>query len=593
MSDPATAAPPSSTARRRGYSLFGSMTLRWRLVIAFLSVSAIPVLIASLAVADLIANLFGQNMERWLQDASMYVAQQSDDDHKEVEQIVSIIAASLSNQGENLNKQIIEMSADLLGSAGYDSVAIYDDAGTIIFGHGIVGDGKWLPRQHKGRFYVVNDHGRSVLLLGARKKFMRGGQTYYAFVGNRWDGPLVNLARATPALRVQVYTVGDGLAAPLDVGGQPIKLPKTVLEQLLSGASSATARMLPSDSIAAGFSALRDTDGSLVGVVACRMSNEMSLLSHVRTLELFLLLAGLAGVLSLGVALSLSKLISRPLSQLTQALRRVHEGDYSTRVAVEGGRELAQLAAGFNDMTEQLDTLRRRESLVRRREKLAVLGEAAAVLAHEIRNPLGIIKTSSQVLRMKAALPPASEKLIGFVLDEVGRIEGLVRELLDYARPKAVGRHPVDVAAVLKGVLDFTAAELARRNIAVTVTGDGSNAVVTGDGAQLHQAFLNILLNAMDAMPNGGTLTVTCSTDGGEVAVAITDTGSGVAAEVRDRLFDPFVTTKRRGTGLGLARVRDVMEQHGGSVQCDSAPGVGTTFTLRLPKHPDRQGDAP
>ncbi|WP_042444388.1 sensor histidine kinase [Azospirillum sp. B510] len=568
----------------RVHSLFGTITLRWRLVIAFLSVSAFPVLIASLVVADLVSGLFSENLERWLQDAAMFVTQRAVDEQGETRQAAGVVAASLAKEAGVIDEKLVEISAGLLTSVGYDSVAIYRDDGTILFSRGLLGDGKWLPHRQRSRFFVVDDHGRKILLLGSARRFQHDGQTYFVFVGDRWDGTMINIAGVSQSLRIQVYAIADGKGAFVTAGSdKQAELPPVVVEKLTAGAPGAIAKLFPSDNFATGFAALRDTDGGLMGVVVCRMSDQIAMMSHVRTLELFVLLVVVAGGISLVVALSLSALISRPLNSLTQALRRVHEGDYSTRVPVQGGRELEQLAVGFNSMTGQLDTLRRREDMVRRREKLAILGEAAAVIAHEIRNPLGIIKTSSQVLRMKSQPPEASDRLIGFVLDEVGRMEALVQELLDYARPKAAMRQVVDLGAELRNVLEFIAAEMFRRRVLPKVELPDGPLPVQGDPSQLHQALLNILLNAMEAMPDGGALSVTALREGDEVAVSIADTGVGIPEDLRDRVFEPFVTTKRRGTGLGLARVQDIMERHGGSVHFVSAPAVGSTFILRLP----------
>lgn len=586
--------PKSCDGGKRAYSMFGAITLRWRLVIAFLSVSTFPVLVASLVMADLVSGLFGENMERWLQDAAIFVTQRSADEQNEARQAASIVAASLANDAGSLDKSLMEMSTGLLTSVGYDAVAVYRGDGQILFAHGLLGDGAWLPRRQHSRFFVVDDGGHPVLLLGSAKRFRHEGQTYFVFVGDRWDGTMINIAGASPSLKVQVFAISDGKAAAVSTGrDEDVQLPPSVLDRLAAGAHSVTARMFASDSFATGFAALRDTDGSLMGVVACRISDQVSLLSHVRTLELFVLLVAVAGMISLIVALSLSKLISRPLNSLTQALRRVHEGDYAARVPVRGGRELEQLAIGFNGMTEQLDTLRQREELVRRREKLAILGEAAAVIAHEIRNPLGIIKTSSQVLRMKSQPPEATDRLIGFVLDEVGRMEALVQELLDYARPKTALRQAVDLAAELRDVLEFTAGEMARLSIVPQVELPAGRLAVQGDAAQLHQALINILLNAMEAMPEGGTLTVTALQEGDEVVVSVGDTGVGIPEDLRDRIFEPFVTTKRRGTGLGLARVQDILERHGGSIRFVSAAAAGSTFVLRLPLMPEIEEERP
>lgn len=215
------------------------------------------------------------------------------------------------------------------------------------------------------------------------------------------------------------------------------------------------------------------------------------------------------------------------------------------------------------------------------------------MLAHEIRNPLGIIKTSSQVLRMKSSLPPEGERMVGFVLDEVERIDHLVYELLDYARPRTLDWQPVDVNAELVGVLAFAAPDLERRGIRVTREMAEQDCIIQADAAQLHQVFLNIVLNAMDAMPKGGELTCCVQREADMVTVTITDTGPGIDPAVRDRLFEPFVTTKPRGTGLGLARVRHILEQHGGTVACESVVGEGTAFTFRLPQQaPGMGGEA-
>lgn len=571
-----------------GRSLLPDMRLRWRLAIAFVAVGALPVLIACYIAADIISNAFADNMERWLVQAATFFAERSIDDEMEARQAAGIVAANLGMEGSSLDRGLIDLSAHLLTSVGYDAVAVYDGDGHVLFSNRPVGDGAWLPRGEQSGFFPFKDQdGHPRLLMGASQRFERDGKRYFAFVGDRWDGTMINMADSIPGLVIEVYAVADGQVVQL---GDGAPLPPDVLETLSGGARSLASPQADDEHLAAGFAGLHDLDGRLVGVVSCRVSNQLSLLSHVRTLPLFLAMAIVAAVVALLVALSLSNLISRPMARLTRALRRVREGDFQARVPVQGGGELTELAAGFNAMASQLEVMRDREVLVRRREQLATLGEAAAVLAHEIRNPLGIIKTSSQVLRMKSALPPEGERLVGFVLDEVGRIDHLVQDLLDFARPRTLHRRSVDVAAELADTLSFAAHDLEQRGIAVVRPGVPGPFIIQADAEQLHQVFLNIVLNAMDAMPDGGTLTTRVEREGKQVAVHIADTGAGIEPDIRDRLFDPFVTTKPRGTGLGLARVRHIVELHGGSVSCDSTIGVGTCFTLLLPSAPPDQG---
>lgn len=573
-----------------GPSLLPDMRLRWRLVIAFIFVSAVPVLLACYIAADIISASFASGMEKWLEEAAVFFAARSAEDEAEARQAAGIIAASLTNGADTLNNGPVDFSAHLLTSVGYDAVAVYEADGPVLFVQGLVGDGSWLPHAERSSFFVATAaDGSNLLLMGASRQFERDGKRYYAFVADRWDGIMVDMTEGVPGLVIEVYAVSAGKVVQVSGGMTP--LPEVVLKTLSGGSSSLIAPPQDDKGVAAGFAALRDQDGVLVGIVSCRLANQLSLLSHVRAQELFLALAAGAAFISLVVALSLSTLISRPLARLTRALRRVREGDFRARLAVAGGGELTELAVGFNEMAARLEVMREREAEVRRREQLASLGEAAAVLAHEIRNPLGIIKTSSQVLRMTSELPSEGERLVGFVLDEVERIDHLVRELLDYARPRTLRRAQVDVAAELDGVLAFAAHDLEQRGIRVAREGGSAPLVIQADAEQLHQVFLNILLNAMDAMAGGGTITVGMEATGEVVQVRIADTGAGIAPEVRDRIFDPFVTTKPRGTGLGLARVRHIVEQHGGEVTCESGPDGGSCFILRLPKAPSERGE--
>lgn len=288
-------------------------------------------------------------------------------------------------------------------SVGYNTVAAYDQDGHLLVANGPIGDGDWLPRAERGTFFLADDgKGGRLLLTGASKRFESNGKTFYAFVANLWDGVMIDTANSVPGLVVVVYAVADGRAVMLN--DSKVALPPRVLSTLSGGVPSMVTYTDDVRQQAAGFAALRDLDGNLVGIVACRLANQLSLLSHVRRLELFLALWAMAGFISLLVALSLSALISRPLTQLNRGLLRVRDGDFKTRVAETGGGELTALAIGFNRMAAQLEAMRQREALVRRREQLATLGEAAAVLAHEIRNPLGIIKTSSQVLRQHSCI---------------------------------------------------------------------------------------------------------------------------------------------------------------------------------------------
>jgi signal transduction histidine kinase len=282
------------------------------------------------------------------------------------------------------------------------------------------------------------------------------------------------------------------------------------------------------------------------------------------------------------VAIFISSRITRPLRALTDGVRLVAGGDYGARVREDGGRELVELGSGFNAMAAQLERLRSMEAEMRQRQQLAAFGEAAAVIAHEIRNPLGIIKTSSQVVRMKSRLAPPEDRMIGFVLEEVRRIDNLIQDILDYVRPREVELEAIDLRDVVSNVAEATRPTLAERGIHEVVMPSADPLPVMGDKDRLHQALLNLVLNAMDAMPDGGELQIREERRNGVATVSIADQGVGMAEDVRARAFDPFFTTKTRGAGLGLAKVQSIIRDHGGSITCDTMPGRGTTFTICL-----------
>jgi signal transduction histidine kinase len=212
----------------------------------------------------------------------------------------------------------------------------------------------------------------------------------------------------------------------------------------------------------------------------------------------------------------------------------------------------------------------------------------AAGLAHEIRNPLGIIKTTAELLQHSPRLEPTELRRLGYVAEEVRRIDGLLKDFLGFARAPeiAVEVRPSEIVA---RVLSFAAQEAERRGVATAFRDAARDAVVWGDPGQIHDAVLNLVLNALDAMPGGGRLTVEQYATQAEVTMVFSDTGTGVPDDVLPRLYTPFVTSKPHGTGLGLAKVFAVMASHGGRVDYKGGP-EGAVFELVFPRAPGQQG---
>jgi signal transduction histidine kinase len=306
-----------------------------------------------------------------------------------------------------------------------------------------------------------------------------------------------------------------------------------------------------------------------------------------KTVLLTVVYSALALAIGVGALLVSQRLLS-PIQSLTEGVKAVAAGDLSRQVSPRGGDELGLLAREFNAMATSLG--RQREEL-RRAERLAAVGRISAQITHEIRNPLNAIGLNAELLAEElgeAGAPAEARQLVDAISREVDRLNGVAEEYLTFARlPRpSLGRQ--DLNEVVGSLLDFLAPELAAAGVTVERALAPGALGVRGDEGQLRAVFLNLLRNSREAMPGGGRVTVRTRRAGEAVEAEVADTGGGIPPEVLTRIFEPFYSTKERGTGLGLAFVHQVLVEHGGTIRCDSEAGRGTTFTIRLPADEDR-----
>ncbi len=323
--------------------------------------------------------------------------------------------------------------------------------------------------------------------------------------------------------------------------------------------------------------------------------------------------------------------VIRPVRDLVTGTRGVAGGDLTWRTPVRSADEIGELALSFNEMTEALgrargelrelvETLEQRveertrelreaQAQLVQTEKLASLGRLSASIAHEINNPLaGILTYAKLISRRLRASPPGSEEIaaalqqLAIVERETQRCTAIVRNLLDFARQREPALADVDVSAVLDEAVALVANRMTLQGIEV-VREMAPMPLVRADAGQLRQAMVNLLINACEAMPDGGRLRVVARGAGGVddasgaraaeregvegragcVEIQVIDHGQGIPPEHVSKIFDPFFTTKERGTGLGLSVVYGIVEKHGGRIAVDSRVGEGTTMTVRLP----------
>jgi signal transduction histidine kinase len=305
----------------------------------------------------------------------------------------------------------------------------------------------------------------------------------------------------------------------------------------------------------------------------------------------------LAGVfLGYSVARGLRHSIHRLSIRVQDAAGKLNQN--LPTVVVAGDGDLHHLDKQMHGLVQEvervLDNLRQREHEVLRAEQLAAVGQMAAGVAHELRNPLTALKMLVQTNRQEARAQGRPAEDFQIMEEEIGLMERCLQTFLDFARPPRPERRPLDLGAVVERVLTLVEGRARKQGVRLDFTRPPLPVIAEADGAQLQQLLVNLALNALDAMPHGGRLGFDLGAPvHGQVELRVQDTGPGVAPEILPRLFEPFVSGKETGLGLGLAVSRRIAEGHGGSLWVTNPPCGGACFVLRLPQRSEVRGQKP
>jgi two-component system NtrC family sensor kinase len=300
----------------------------------------------------------------------------------------------------------------------------------------------------------------------------------------------------------------------------------------------------------------------------------------------------LLAVVALAVGLIVMAVASRtlrPLKRLAERAQEIARGDYQQRVETNTSDEIGALAEKFNVMAAAIDE---REQRLIRSERLAAVGQIAAQITHEVRNPLSSIGLNAELLEEELEALPSSaaqreeaRALVRAIVKEVDRLTEITEEYLQFARLPRPRLEKERLGPMVRSLLDFMAGELSLRGITLESDLEAAECSVAADEHQLRQALLNLVRNAAEAMPSGGRLRLSAkqTVDSSHVVLEVADTGEGIDPEHVIKIFDPFFSTKKGGTGLGLALTQQIVNDHGGTIAVRSERGRGTTFTIGLP----------
>jgi signal transduction histidine kinase len=280
------------------------------------------------------------------------------------------------------------------------------------------------------------------------------------------------------------------------------------------------------------------------------------------------------------IILFISHRFLRPIGVLQSSFKKVVDGDLNVEIAAKSRDEIGDLTISFNHMVDELRKNAEKEKLLLRKERLASMGQLAAGVAHEIKNPLNAINLTIEHLGDKLSSRDKNlKKYIQTIQNEIARLDGIVDNFLNFIRSENLNKTETDVSKMIGEVLRLLESEIQTSNIEVNFN-DTNVFKYALDVERFKTVFLNIILNAIHAMPNGGELHI--QAEAKEKLIRISDTGKGIPPENLDKIFDLFYTTKSKGTGLGLPTAFKIVKEHGGEMEIESEVGKGTNVFIKL-----------
>jgi signal transduction histidine kinase len=362
-----------------------------------------------------------------------------------------------------------------------------------------------------------------------------------------------------------------------------------VIDQARASGGQSSARVTVADGESLNLTAipLKSAGGAVIAVLLVANSRKelVEAQQHIRAIAYGVASVGI--LLAILVSLWIAASVSRPVEQLARAAREVTAGDWEVQVCVASRDEVGLLAEAFNRMTQEL--VGQRERLVQS-ERVAAWRELARRLAHELKNPLFPLQlTVENMIRAKKVSPEMFEEVfaegVTALTDEIANLKTIIGRFSDFSKMPKPQVSDLDFRDVLARVIRLYQPTLEQREHPIEIVAKlpADPLPVSVDAELMHRAISNLVLNAMDAMPEGGTLTVAAERSGKNVRTTIADTGHGMTTEECERLFTPYYTTKEQGTGLGLAIVQSVIADHHGAIVVESNPGRGTAFVIDLP----------
>ena len=589
--------------------LFFRQSLAAKLVAAFIITAVPPMLAASHVASSMVSDSANQGIVNWLHETTNYLFTTIRDTEAEMIAVQTLLRPRLMRDETTFSAEETEALVDL----SVDVITLGDGQGRVLFSNAPSWSLQDAALYPGSRFHWLNGPGGSkALAVAARAGFTTAnGEARVLELASRFDIRLSDSGGTQP-LELRIFLpagnapagngpdghdaakhtpAGNGFRQVYSSAGQAeYVLPAEAVRAMRDGADEHA--IIDGDwtedtaNIYLLLKPVRDPSGGIkavFAVAAVMFPREAGVpdygLLFVSFFACGTLISGCGGYV-------LARRLTRPVRRLNDGVRAIAAGDFSCRVDARGEDEVAELSGAFNLMAGRLDLMQREAVRTARHERSRMLGEIALGFAHEIRNPLLVIKSSAELVHKSLPSGGKETRLMGFIIEEVGRIDSLLTEFLSFAKPTPLKLDYFQLDALVRNVLELSAAGFAAQKVESSFTDEtDGQARVLGEEKSIRQVLLNLVLNAMDAMPDGGHLDLRLYRDPDRPAalcLEVRDTGHGIAPDLLPSIHLPFFSTKKSGLGLGLPRAYAIIEEHGGAIRCESTPGQGAMFVISL-----------
>ncbi|OGI44940.1 MAG: hypothetical protein A2150_00815 [Candidatus Muproteobacteria bacterium RBG_16_64_11] len=566
--------------------------LQRKVVLIILVMVVVPMLVAGALASAWVSSNFEERLQRWIEESAV-VAQTWLQDYQsdaillghvladDPEFIVNLDSAEPTPLKQPLDQVIQKM--------GISFVQVYDTRNKLIYSSAPVSfQSSWEPGQSEAVLKVTQKNKSVLATVGITPLPREGLARFYVVLGSLLDQDFINKLTQLSGLKTRLYyregnNFYDLFSNPNEV--QSLKhLPKEALKRLQQDKKPYYSLEAEQGQFRGQYTPILDSEGHVEAIIFSGLERRGFEEILTNRLVMFFLISLLGIAIGVLAGVLLSRLIVRPVEYLRSGVMQLAGQNFHAEVPVSSNDELGDLAKAFNAMAVSLRQARDEQQQRFQKDKLSALGELSAALAHEIRNPIGVVNTAAALLEKSDTDPKKHAELTRMLREESMRVNNLVQDFLQLSRYRRPEFASVDPAIPLERALGTALA--GRNNIHVTRRLEHGDVRISADANLLQQAWGNILTNALQAIGvRDGELTLTSVREDGHVMIAVEDSGPGISPEAMPRLFEPFFTNKEQGTGLGLTIANTLVEANGGNLKILEPEKSGARFGMRFPIH--------